>query len=293
MRFHTRTASATFGALLLLGTLLGTALTSAEPAPPSGAAPGEAAPPSEAPARRRVDDKAAQALLDEGIKLYQAARYPEAHLKLEPAFEALRSPVSGLWSARALDKLGKLVEASERYAAVAKLPARKDEAAAERAARTEADQERGKVAARIPLVHLQVQGASRDEVSATLDGEPVARVFIADEKVFAGKKSGWFSGWKSLPVNPGSHTLIAQWGKESTTESLALKEGQKLELVVRFGEARIAEEERQKRAQRLAACQGDCRKDCKEDMACFRRCKRSCIARHSPSTGAKTVDDDD
>jgi hypothetical protein len=275
----------------------------AEPAPPAQPAPAEPAPPPaqpppaqpapKPPAAKPIDEAArasARKLTEEGIKLFNAGDFSGAAIKLDEAFGKVPQPSSGVWSARAFARLGKLVEASERYLQVTKLPKPVEETAADHHARGEAERERAALMPRVPLLHIQVQGAKRDDVSVTIDGEPVARVFIADEAVFNGKKAGWFTSWKSLPVNPGGHKLLGQWQKEATVQPVSVKEGQKQEVVLRFGPARIAEEEKQARAQRLASCQNECRKDCEEDQPCFRKCKRGCIARYSNSNGARTID---
>jgi tetratricopeptide (TPR) repeat protein len=304
----TRQSLGTLAAVLALSSLLGLSLASAQPAPapapppaqpaPSPPpAPAEPAPPAQPapkpPAQKPVDEAAraaARRSRGAGIKLFNAGDYAQAAIKLDEAFNTLRQPASGVWSARAFVKLGKLVEASERYQEVIKLPKPVEEAAADHHARAEAERERGALMPKIPLLHIQVQGAKRDDVAVTIDGEPVARVFIADEAVFNGKKAGWFTSWKSLPVNPGGHKLLGQWQKEATVLPVSVKEGEKQEVVLRFGPARIAEEEKQARAQRLASCQTECRKDCEDDQPCFRKCKRGCIARYSNSNGARTID---
>lgn len=301
----TRKSLGTLAAVLALSSLLGLS-ASAQPAPepappPTQPAPAEPTPPPaqpppaqpKPPAHKPVDEAArasARKSLDEGIKLFNAGDYPQAAVKLDEAFNTLQQPSSGVWSARAFVKLGKLVEASERYQEVIKLAKPVEETAADHHARAEAERERGALMPRVPLLHIQVQGAKRDDVAVTLDGEPVARVFIADEAVFNGKKAGWFTSWKSLPVNPGSHKLLGQWQKEANVQPVTVKEGEKQEVVLRFGPARIAEEEKQARAQRLASCQSECRKDCEDDQPCFRKCKRGCIARYSNSNGARTID---
>ncbi|HEY4159182.1 MAG TPA: tetratricopeptide repeat protein, partial [Polyangiaceae bacterium] len=65
-----------------------------------------------------VDDatrSAARNLASAGVQAYQANDYPAARDKLERAYQVLRAPSLGLWSARALVKVGALVEAGERY----------------------------------------------------------------------------------------------------------------------------------------------------------------------------------
>jgi hypothetical protein len=85
---------------------------------------------------------AARDLGADGVEDYQAGKYGEASEKLGRAFEILRVPSLGLWSARALAKEGKLVEASERYLDVSRLDATKGDTAVQKQAQAEAASER-------------------------------------------------------------------------------------------------------------------------------------------------------
>jgi hypothetical protein len=269
----------------------GIAAAQAPSEPPS--APDKPAAEGAKPVKPPVDEATrqnARALTELGIKLYIGEQYAKASSKLEEAFALASLPSTGMWSARAFEKLGKLVEAADRYQLVAKLPKVADEPAEEQAARGDAERARAQLMPRVPLLHVQVLGANRDAVAVTLDLVPVARVYIADKNVLSGKRSGLFSGWKSLPANPGRHALQVVYGKEVVTMPILLQEGQAQEAVLRVGKERIIAEQKRERAAKMASCQGDCRKDCEEDQGCFRKCKRACVARHSPSTGEKTID---
>src|SRR5262245_36361776 len=57
----------------------------------------------------------------EGVERFQKGDYPGAVERLERAYEVVKVPSLGLWSARALVKVGRLVEASERYLEVTRL----------------------------------------------------------------------------------------------------------------------------------------------------------------------------
>src|SRR4051812_29141942 len=76
-------------------------------------------------AAQEVDDAtraAARKLGYVGVQAYDAKDYATATDKLEKAFRLYQAPSLGLWSARALVKSGKLVEAQERYLKVTRLP---------------------------------------------------------------------------------------------------------------------------------------------------------------------------
>lgn len=64
----------------------------------------------DSPALRSAGRKLAQ----DGVALLQQSKVEEASQKLEKAYELLKVPSVALWSARALEQRGLLVEASER-----------------------------------------------------------------------------------------------------------------------------------------------------------------------------------
>src|SRR5688500_19688537 len=64
---------------------------------------------------------AARALGTAGVEAYQANDFATATDKLEKAYGILRAPSLGLWSGRALVKVGKLVEAADRFLEVTSL----------------------------------------------------------------------------------------------------------------------------------------------------------------------------
>ena len=85
----------------------------------------------------------------------------------------LRVPSLGLWSARALAKLGKLVEAEARYLEVIRLPTSVGDEAIQEQARQDARNERAELARRIPSVLVRIEGAPAAEVAVTIDGAPL------------------------------------------------------------------------------------------------------------------------
>ena len=93
---------------------------------------------------------AARALGYSGVAAYQAGDYATAQDQLEQSFELVKIPSLGLWSARALVKVGKWVEAAERYQQVAALPISFGDAAIQQAAKADAERERAELTPRIP-----------------------------------------------------------------------------------------------------------------------------------------------
>src|SRR5262245_16171888 len=58
---------------------------------------------------------AARQLGEEGVEAYWAGDNEQAHAKLERAYQLFSAPTLALWSARACVRVGRWVEAAERY----------------------------------------------------------------------------------------------------------------------------------------------------------------------------------
>ena len=80
-------------------------------------------------------------------------------------------PSLGLWSARALAKLGKLVEASDRYAEVSGLPVGSGDANVQKQAQADAQVELQATQLRIPSVVIRLVGAAAGSVAVSIDGK--------------------------------------------------------------------------------------------------------------------------
>lgn len=161
-----------------------------------------------------VDDasrSAARQLGTDGVKAYQAGDYDLAIERLERAFKVLPAPSLGLWSARALEKGGKLVQAAERYLTTTRLPpaAGGDKDVQEQAKR-DAAAEREALLPKIPGLVIEVEGASEDEVSLTVDDAPVNSALIGTP----------------LPANPGTVTVVAESGEARAQLSVTLAVGE-------------------------------------------------------------------
>jgi len=166
---------------------------------------------------------AARDLGAEGVEDFQAGNYAAASDKLGRAFNILRVPSLGLWSARALAKSGKLVEASERYLNVTRLDASKGDAAVQKQAQADAVAERDALQPRIPGLTLDVKGNAGDAV-VSLDGAPV-------EPALFGVR---------LPANPGKHVAEARQAALLVRREVTLSEGQRLNLTLDFSTATAA-----------------------------------------------------
>jgi hypothetical protein len=159
---------------------------------------------------------AARALGTSGVRAYLEGNAVLARERLERSYELYPTPTLGLWSARALVKLGLFVEAAERYAQVARLSVEVGDVATQVAARDTAAQERSELIPRIPTLRLSIVGAS-GRATLTLDGRPLD----ADRMV------------EEISLNPGQHEAVAQDERARVSKLIALQEGQHeaLELV--------------------------------------------------------------
>lgn len=154
----------------------------------------------------------------EGIAAYQAGDYALAERKLNHAYRLLPVPSLGLWSARTLAKLQRLVEASARYTEVTRSMLLAGDADVQRQAKAEAEQELAALLPRIPALQLRLDGARWDEVHVWVDG--IERSVAAREG--------------ALPVNPGERLIQAQRGAQQLTQRVTAVEAQSHTLVLRF-----------------------------------------------------------
>jgi hypothetical protein len=154
---------------------------------------------------------AARMLGYSGIEAYQAGNYELASERLEQSFQLLHVPSLGLWSARALVKLGKLVEAHERYGTVAQLSSALGDAPVQQAAKSDALREGAELWPRIPRLTIEITGARPEDVVVTLDDVVLSRGRLA----------------LPLPVNPGQHRVTGRLGDVRAQVSVTLEEGQR------------------------------------------------------------------
>jgi hypothetical protein len=142
-----------------------------------------------------------------GVLAYQAGDFASAEDKLQEAYNLLRAPSLGLWSARALVARGKLVAAAQRYLEVTGLPAAGGKAAVQQQAQADAERELSVLKAKIPTIRIEIQGAPAAQVLVTLDG--VALGLAAHE---------------NRAVDPGSHRLEGRYGSEIVRVSFEISE---------------------------------------------------------------------
>jgi hypothetical protein len=134
---------------------------------------------------------AARQLGTSGVEALQAGDYKTASDKLERSYAALKVPSLGLWSARALIKLNRWVEASERLLEVTRLDVSGGDVAIQKAARADAEAELAALSPHIPAVVIDLKGVTSADVA--VDGHAVASSLLG----------------AAIPIDPGSHTFRA------------------------------------------------------------------------------------
>lgn len=158
-----------------------------------------------------VDDQtrsAARALTEQGLKLFDAGDYAKALDNLLRADELVRLPTTGLNLARTYAKLGKYVEASEKYLAIGKLSLDASAAPAQRKAQETAELERRAVVQKIASIEVVVDPPNSEAV-VSLDGIVVPKALIGVAR----------------PTNPGSHRIEVVMGSERISKEISLLEG--------------------------------------------------------------------
>jgi len=157
-----------------------------------------------------ADRAAARGLAEIAAADYKHGDYAAAEDKFARAFSVAKIPKVGLWYARALVKVGKLVEASERYADVTRLEATGPKAAEQRKAQSDAEAERRLLLPRIPLLTVVLEGQPCPSALVTVDGLAIPDALLGQAR----------------PANPGKHAVTAQCGVQIALQDANLDEGQ-------------------------------------------------------------------
>lgn len=164
---------------------------------------------------------AARALGTAGVEAFEAGDMTAASDKLEKAYQLLKVPSLGLWSARALEKRGLLVEALTRYLEASSMQVPGGEAAVQHKAQADAEREGTALKARVPRVVISLEGAEPSEVTLTIDGKSVSSSVIGTPRL----------------LNPGPHVVEVSRGNDRARAKVTAVEGEELPLVVRLSSA--------------------------------------------------------
>src|SRR5688572_12231454 len=162
---------------------------------------------------------AARSLGYEGIQAYQAGDIATAVDRLERAYQVLRVPSLALWSARALEKSGKWVEASERYLEATRLPIEDgNDRSVQEQAQTDARTAEAELRPKIPLLVIEVRGVVAGEVEVSRDGVPLNRALLGS----------------GLPTNPGDVMVLGVSAQARVEMRVTALEGQSTSVVLDF-----------------------------------------------------------
>lgn len=161
--------------------------------------------PAEDPVRAR-----ARALAYAAVEAYAVSDFKTASDNLDESFKLVPLPSLGLWSARALAKLGKLLEADERYRAVGALAVAPSDPPLQQSAREEAARERAELQRIIPSVSIGLRGATAGDVVVVLNGVRLEPSELG----------------KIRRLNPGQHTLTGLHHSARSDVIFELQEGE-------------------------------------------------------------------
>ncbi|HMJ13310.1 MAG TPA: hypothetical protein VK524_17940 [Polyangiaceae bacterium] len=144
---------------------------------------------------QEVDDttkNAARELAHRAAAAYDRGDYKTAQDLFHRAHTLVPAPTLSLREARALEKLGRLVEAVEAYVRTVRAPLDAQAPDAFKQAVQQAQDELTKIRPRVPQLRIVVERAAPgDTLNVTLDGKPLQRALIGVE----------------MPINPGAHEI--------------------------------------------------------------------------------------
>jgi hypothetical protein len=163
---------------------------------------------------------AARSLGTSGVEAFQRGDYQGASDKLEKAYRVLRVPSIGLWSARALVKLGQLVHGSERYREVTQLENTAGQVTIQKQAQADAATELNALTPRLPSVLIEVEGGTAGLI-LSIDGATISSDLIGERR----------------PVDPGPHVIGARRGEQHANAEVKLAEGESKTVSLHFAAA--------------------------------------------------------
>jgi len=150
----------------------------------------------------------ARKLANEGLALVKKGDYATALEKFNLADSLVAAPSVAIEAARCLEKLGRLVEASERYVDVLRAPVGVTSPPAFRKAQREAAAEREELLPRIPTLVIRVQGPMASGVRVTLDGKTIPLASVDAPRA----------------IDPGKHTISVTRDDITVTDRVNIAE---------------------------------------------------------------------
>ena len=191
---------------------------SAEPDAPQLDDPPEPAPSPTGPSD--ADVESARSLMKTGLDKYSQGDFAAALADFKAADALMGVTTTGLWTGKALEKLGRLIEARNALRAASLLPEEPGESEAIRNARGEAAQLSEAIAPRIPSVTLSLSGQKPGtEVEVRVDGEVLRPDLIT----------------RPRKVDPGKHRVTATGaGYRDVSLEIEVAEGEDKQLTLKL-----------------------------------------------------------
>lgn len=155
---------------------------------------------------------------NEAIKLYDAGQFAAALDKFNTADALVPAPTLGLHAARCLAKLGRLVEASERYLDVTRMQLDRSAPLVMRKAQAEALTEREALLPKIPSLEIAIEGPTGDGISITVNGKPLASALVGQRR----------------PIDPGAHHVEIKRADTTVSRDVTLNLGQIDRLLIKL-----------------------------------------------------------
>lgn len=165
---------------------------------------------------------AARELAQQGADAFERQDYITALDRFDRADSLIRAPTIGIMQARTLAKLGRWVEALDKYEETQRMPIDPDSPEALHQATADARTEGSELRSRIPLltIHVVSDHHAMPGVLVLLDGKPVPAALLEVPR----------------PANPGKHDVVGQvQGVTKVTRRVVLSEGDQAEVELSLG----------------------------------------------------------
>lgn len=174
-----------------------------------------------------ADKETARAQLATGDRAVREKDFASALRAYTAADDIMHVPTTGIEVAKALNALGKLVEARDKYLQVSRIPVRPDEPAPFAHARTTAATEARHLSPRIPSIAIALSGfPQRANVGVFVDDEAILESLLAIPR----------------KLNPGHHTVrVTVDGGTHATREVDLAEADAVRVEIAFGGPTSAE----------------------------------------------------
>jgi hypothetical protein len=165
------------------------------------------------------DKEAIRALSNEAVADFDAGRYDSAKEKFSRAYALAKVPRLAVWEARAAERLGRLVSAYELYRQAIRLDRTElwigD---VQEQAQRDAERELQALVPRLAKVTILIEGAERNQVDVTLDGESVPSALLGVARF----------------VDPGACEIIGVYRGETVRRTATIVEGGQARIVLTF-----------------------------------------------------------